>query len=214
MTRTIAATLPRPQWLARTALTLAGGIALLTAAPRSAEAQTEAPAKGSRWEFVVPSGTLVPTGAQRNVLKRGGLLAAQLHYVARPGLAFNATVGWARSRDIASAGDPKLDVFMYDLGAEARAPEMNAGRGFSFRPFVGVGGGVRSYNYRSLAVDATHNLVAYGSAGGEIGYRRVRLRLEARDYVSGFKPLVGTGAGATRNDVAVMIGLRIAAPRA
>jgi hypothetical protein len=40
--------------------------------------------------------------------------------------------------------------------------------------------------------------------------RRIRVRVEARDYVTGFKPLAGTGAAATRNDVVLMAGLRYA----
>ena len=113
--------------------------------------------------------------------------------------------GWARSRDVATAGDPKLDVFTYDVGAELRVPSWKKG----FAPFAGAGLGGRSYNYRKLDVDATHNVSAYASAGGELGVRRVRVRIEARDYVSGFKPLSGEGAARTGNDVVVMAGLRL-----
>jgi hypothetical protein len=79
----------------------------------------------------------------------------------------------------------------------------------SFTPFAGIGAGGRSYNYRKLDVDATHNLAAYGSVGGELGIRRLRVRLEARDYVTGFKPLSGVGTARTGNDVVVMAGFRI-----
>ncbi|MGZ8493415.1 MAG: hypothetical protein ACXWZS_14550, partial [Gemmatirosa sp.] len=132
----------------------------------------------------------------------------QLARVVRPALAVTATVGWARSRDVAAAGSPKVDVFTYDLGAEARAPRLIVGRGVTLAPFAGVGAGARSYNYRSLDVDATHNVAAYGAIGGELGVRRIRLRVEARDYVTGFTPLRGGGATAARNDVVVMAGLR------
>ena len=159
--------------------------------------------KPAHWEFLVPSGALITTGAQRNAIKSGNLTAVQLTYVARPALAITSTVGWARSRDVASAGDPKLDIFTYDIGAEARMPR------WIFSPFAGVGAGGRSYNYRKLDVDATHNLAAYASAGGELGIRRVRIRLEARDYVSGFKPLQGVGAGHTGNDVVLMAALHL-----
>ena len=74
-------------------------------------------------------------------------------------------------------------------------------------PFAGIGAGARSYNYRSLDVDATHNLAAYGSVGGELERGRFSLRIEARDYVSGFKPLAGVGSTATRNDVVVLAGI-------
>jgi len=45
--------------------------------------------------------------------------------------------------------------------------------------------------------------------GGELGVRRIRLRVEARDYVTGFRPLAGGGSSDTRNDVVVMAGLRL-----
>ncbi|MEP6496261.1 MAG: hypothetical protein ABJF01_26570 [bacterium] len=186
------------------------GCALVRAATLSAqtaEVQT-APAQKAGWEFLVSSGTVVPTGAERGIIKRGGLTAAQLSYVVTPALALTATLGWARSHDIASAGDPKLDLFAYDIGAEFCAHRWTAGDAFSFSSFAGVGAGARSYNYRSLDVAATHNVSAYASAGGEFGVSRIRLRLEARDYVSGFKPLNGNGAAVTGNDVALLVGLR------
>lgn len=168
-----------------------------------------APATKPHWELLVPTGTVVPTGAQRAAIKRGNLTAVQLSYVPRPALAVTATAGWARSRDLATANDPKLDVFTYDVGAELRAPRWVDRTTVTFMPFAGIGAGARSYDYRRLDVDATHNLAGYGAVGGELGVRRLRLRLEARDYVTGFQPLTGAGATATRNDVVVMAGLRI-----
>ena len=164
--------------------------------------------RAKHWELTVPSGTLVQTGAQRDVLKRGDVSAVQLTYAASPMLAFTSTVGWARSRDIATEGNPKLDVFTYDVGAELRAPRMSR-KSLTFMPFAGAGAGGRSYNYRSLDVDATHNVAAYASIGGDVLIRRVGIRLEARDYVAGFKPLNGSGDARTSNDIAVMIGVRL-----
>lgn len=189
--------------LARTAI---AAVLFITAA-RTTGAQT-APDQKSRFEFLVSSGTLVPTGAPRNAIKRADQTTAQLSYLVRPNVAITTSFGWARSRDLATVDDPKLDVFTYDVGAEVRANRRQASRTVTFTPFVGVGAGARSYNYRSLDVGATHNLAAYGSVGGELGYRRVRLRLEARDYVSGFKPLAVAGTAGRRNDVAVMVGFR------
>ena len=98
--------------------------------------------------------------------------------------------------------------FTYDIGAELRAPRWLSGKRVTFSPFAGQGVGGRSYNYRKLEVDATHNAAGYGNAGGEAGMGRVRVRVEVRDYVTGFKPLVGEGRAATRNDVALTAGLR------
>jgi hypothetical protein len=123
-------------------------------------------------------------------------------------LALNGTFGWAPSRDLRTIEHPKLDVFSYDVGAEARGSEWFTDSPVTFAPFVGAGAGARSYNYRNLNVDATHNLAGYASAGGELGVGRVGVRLELRDYLTGFKPLIGRGVSDTRNDIVIMVGLR------
>jgi hypothetical protein len=191
----------------RASVPAVGIVAILATAARVATAQT-APEQQHTWEFRATSGALVPTGALRSTLKNGPVSAAQLSYVVRPAFAVTATFAWARSRDVATVDDPKLDVFSYDVGAEARAPQWFAGHAVTFSPFAGLGAGARSYNYRKLDVDATHNVAGYGTVGGELGMGRVGLRLEARNYVSGFKPLTGVGKADTRNDVVIMAGLR------
>ncbi|MEO7085109.1 MAG: hypothetical protein ABI442_20775 [Gemmatimonadaceae bacterium] len=195
----------------KTFIAAAVGCTIVSAGQLSAQSTDTqaAPAPKTGWEFLVSSGTVLPTGAERGIIKRANLTAAQLSYVVRPELAVTATLGWARSRDIASIDNPKLDVFAYDLGAEFRSPRWTVGDVVTLSSFAGLGAGARSYNYRSLDVDATHNVSAYASVGGEFGVSRVRVRLEARDYVSGFKPLSGKGSAVTGNDVALMAGLRI-----
>jgi hypothetical protein len=122
-----------PQSLTRVALAAVGALGILVVSARTAEAQAS-PDHRRPWEFRGTTGALVPTGAQRDVLKDAPLSGAQLSYVVRS-FAITATFGWARSRDLVSTGDPKLDVFMYDLGAEARAPRYVTG----FKPLVGGG---------------------------------------------------------------------------
>lgn len=190
-----------------TAVRIALLAALVTGAASSLAAQAR-PAS-SRVEFLITSGSFVPTGALREAIGRGKLTAAQFAVVTRPNLALTATLGWARSHDIADGGDSRLNVFTYDLGAELRSARLFPVAALTFRPLVGVGAGARSYDHRGVSADATHNLAAYGSVGGELGYRRVRLRLEARDYVTGFKPLVRAGTSERRNDVVIMFGLRL-----
>ena len=152
---------PRSSRAALTALS----VGALLASASSAFAQS-APARAPehRWELLFSTGALVPTGVQRSVVKDAPLSTAQLSYVIRSRFAVTTMVGWARSRDIATAGDPKLDVFTYDVGAEVRAPRLIASETMSLAPFVGVGAGSRSYNYRRLDVDATHNLAGAGAS--------------------------------------------------
>lgn len=185
------------------ARTTAGTLALLLSATTAATAQDTAP-HSRAWEFRVSSGALVATGDQRQQLKDAQLTAAQLSWVVNPRLAITGSFSWARSRDLATTVTPKLDVFTSDIGAEMRSSRWFAGGPVSLSAFAGLGGGMRSYNYRSLDVPATNNLAGYGSVGGEIGLGRVALRLEARDYAAGFKPLVGAGRSAVRGDVVLM----------
>jgi len=194
-----------------TVVTAALGCTIVAASNLSAQTaeSAAAPVKQPRWELVVPSGSMIPTGAQRDAVKRGNMNAVQITYVGTPSLGIVSTFGWARSKDVATAGNPKLDVFTYDVGGELRAPRWIGSETVSFSPFAGLGAGGRSYNYRKLDVDATHNLAGYASAGGELGMHRLRLRVEARDYLAGFKPLVGTGASRTGNDIVLMVGLRL-----
>ncbi len=175
----------------------------------TSSAQTAAAAQPSTWELRITSGALVPTGTQRSSLRDAQATAAQLSWVVRPSLAITGTFAWARSRDVATFGAPKLDAFTSDLGVEGRSGQWFADRAVTFSPFVGLGAGARSYNYRKLDVDATNNLAGYGAVGGELGFRRVGLRLEVRDYATGFRPLVGAGESRARNDVVIMAGLRI-----
>ena len=191
----------------RTASIIMTGI--LISSGSAALAQT-APSARNTFEVLTSSGALIPTGTERSAIKDAPLSTIQASYVMHSRFAVTAMFGWARSRDLATANTPKLDVFTYDIGAEARAPQMNASESVSFTPFAGIGAGARSYNYRKLDVDATHNLAGYASAGGELGMGRVHLRLEMRDYVAGFKPLNGLGTSATRNDVVALIGVRFA----
>ncbi|MFP5354766.1 MAG: hypothetical protein ACLGIK_06365 [Gemmatimonadota bacterium] len=160
-------------------------------------------------ELRIPGGALVATGAQRDLQKNGQVTAAQLTWVVTPRLAVTGTVAWARSRDIAAPGTPKLDVFMYDAGVELRSAERHADNGVSLRTFAGVGAGARSYNSRALNVGATHHVAGYAAVGGEVGMRRVGLRLEVRDYATGMRPGAGRERSGAGNDLVVMASLRL-----
>lgn len=201
------------QGFTRTALLTFGVLSMLAPSIQTSAAQAPT-TQASTWELRFTSGALVPTGNQRNFLKDAQLSAAQLSWVVRPSLAITGTFGWARSRDITSGDSPKLDVFTSDLGVEVRSAQWFADRAITFSPFAGLGAGARSYNYRNLDVDATNNLAAYGTVGGAFGIGRMGLRLEVRDYATGFKPLVGAGKSDERNDVVIMAGLRFNMPHA
>ncbi|MGE0448855.1 MAG: hypothetical protein AB7Q29_04655 [Vicinamibacterales bacterium] len=160
-------------------------------------------------ELLVPSGTVVPTGAQEDDVKRARLTAIQASYGLRPDLVLTSTVGWARTTPVGLGPEAKLDLFTYDAGVEYRLPRRSADRRINFKPFTGMGAGARTRSYRNADVATTHGFATYASVGGELGVSRVRVRLEVRDYLTWVTPPGASGA-TRRNDVAVLAGLRLA----
>ena len=153
-------------------------------------------------------GAYLPTGDQRDLLKDAILVGAQASYRVIPQLALTATLGWSPTEDRVGAGQT-LDLLQYDVGAELRAASWIQRAGWDFTPFVGLGVGGRTYDYRDVDIAAKTNVAGYGALGGEFGFGQFGVRIEGRDYVSRFEPLTGTGETKTRNDVAVAAGLTI-----
>lgn len=161
------------------------------------------------FELLVPSGTMVPTGAQEDTVKRANLTAVQLSYGMRPDLVVTSTLGWARATPLGLGPEARLDLLTYDAGVEYRLPRRRTDRRINVKPFTGLGVGARTYSYRRVDVSTTHDLATYASAGGELGLARVRVRLEVRNYLTWATP-AGSSGTTRRNDVAVLAGLRLA----
>jgi hypothetical protein len=185
--------------------------ALMATRSVSAQSATTAPSAtpATHWEMLFSTGALVPTGHERQILKDAPLSTGQLSHVMSSGLALTTTVGWARSRDLVTEGNPGLSIFTYDIGVEARGTQWRAGDAVGFTPFTGIGGGGRSFNHRGRDLDATHAPAGYAALGGELAIGRARVRLEARDYVMGMTPLVGGGSRETRSDISIIVGFRL-----
>jgi len=181
--------------------------AMLLTLPLAARAQADT-ASPRRWELRITSGSLRPTGAQRQQLERGPLSSVQVSWLGRPSFAVTGTLGWAKSRDLVAIGSPGLNALAADLGVEARPRQWVVGQRVSLSPFVGVGAGARIYDYRSREASATRNVAAYAALGGEVGVRRLGLRVEIRQYVGGFAPMDGVGPTPTRSDVMLLTSLR------
>ena len=187
---------------------VAAALFSLSALASTAIAQDAIASHSNGFELRPYVGAYIPTGDQRDLLRDAVLVGGQASYRINPNLAVTGTLGWSPSKDRITPGDQTLDVWQYDLGAELRAPSWAQSGAIDFTPFVGLGAGARTYNYRDLDVSAKTNFAGYGVLGGEIGFGRIGWRLEARDYVSQFKPFDG-GDSKTRNDVTVATGLTL-----
>ena len=182
------------------------GLALIAAfAARALEAQAPS---ASSFEIRPYVGAYLPTGDQRDLLKDAVFAGAQASYRVIPAIAITATLGWSPTEERLGTRQ-KIDILQYDLGAELRGAGWVERQSWDFTPFVGLGVGGRTYDYRDLDVDSKTNVAGYGALGGEFGFGRLGLRIEGRDYLSRFKPLTGTGDTDTRNDVSAAAGLTI-----
>ena len=158
--------------------------------------------------FVQPfAGAFVPVGAQRELLGTAVLTGLQWSWRVTYGVAITSRLAWSPTRDLQISGDQRLDLFQYDIGGEARGESFFSGAGWDVTPFVGLGGGARTYVFRALPVRSKTNLAAYGALGVEFGYGSMGFRLEGRNTFSQLKPLVGPGTNTTRNDIAVSGGV-------
>ena len=154
-------------------------------------------------------GAYIPTGDQRDFLKRCRSRRGASVVPVEPQLRRHR-----HPRLVAEQGPNSLRATRSSTcGSTTWAPSYARRRGsqsgaLDFTPYVGLGAGARTYNYRDLDVDSKTNFAGYGALGGELGFGPFGFRLEARDYVSQFKPFDG-GDSKTRNDVTVATGLTL-----
>jgi hypothetical protein len=196
----------------RLTVVAAATVLALATSVSSASAQ-DTTSRRRNWDVLISSGKLLPTGMQRDAIQSGDHTALRVARALTSTVAMTTTVGWTRRHNLAAAAAPYLTVFMLDVGPEVRtAQPIGRADGFALSPFAGAGLGTRSYSAQSVSSAARYNVAGYVGAGSEIGAGRIRVRLEARNYVSGFRAFDGSGNRTARNDVVVLAGLRIGKP--
>jgi hypothetical protein len=150
-------------------------------------------------------GAFVPIGKQgddfRSATMLGGQAAIELSRYAHFVTSVSWTYGHARFSGLA---DDLTFIWQYDAGAEFNLiGELTTD--WVWRPFVGIGGGGRTYDYRAKGVDTRTCTAGYGAVGSELERGNIAVRFEARDYVTCFEsPL--TGRKSTRTDLGLTLG--------
>lgn len=151
-------------------------------------------------------GAFIPTANQSKDFKTATTVGGQLAWEMSGNLHLLGSYGWTHGHNkFASLSDDRTYISQYDVGVE-----LNMLRELSpswvFRPFVGLGAGARTYDYRDTAIASKTCTAGYGAAGMEMQWAIIAFRAEARDYVTCFEsPL--TGRKQTRNDVGLTFGL-------
>jgi hypothetical protein len=187
-------------------LTLAAAL-LAAASVAAAQEPNDAPA-AARFEIRPFVGAYVPTGDQRNVMEDAPMIGGQLAYQVAPTLHVLGSLGWVLGTDRYRVADRGVQIFQYDLGVEYGLVRPMKG-GWDLKPFLGLGGGGRTYAYGDDALSTGTCIAGYGAAGAEYQWGVTALRFEARNYVHCFKsPIAGVGSK-TRNDLGFSLGVAL-----
>jgi len=168
---------------------------------------TALPAQSSimKPEFRPFAGANIPTGPQRDLFGDAAMIGAQLALEIQPTLHVLGTFGWVASQSNYAVTNDDVNMFTYDVGLEFSVVEPLGGK-WELKPFVGIGGGGRTYAYRGTLPDKTCGSV-YAALGTEFQIAPWAFRLEARDNVFCYvSPLAGVSSE-TRNDVGLTLGL-------
>lgn len=150
------------------------------------------------------AGALIPTGDHRSDFRTSTTLGLQGALEASKYIHLVANVAWTRGHaKYATFSDDLTYVWHYDLGAEFNARfETDL---FLVRPFVGLGAGLRTYDYQALGQSARTCATGYGAIGTELEMGSIALRAEGRDYLNCFEsPIYRTKT--TRNDLLLVLG--------
>lgn len=151
-------------------------------------------------------GVLIPTGELADDFKTATMAGGQVALELSPVFHLMGTAAWTHGHNkFANVTDDVTYVWQFDVGAEYTYLRVPVG-GFMFRPFVGLGVGARTYDYKEANFDTKTCTAGYGALGTEFQKGNWALRGEARDYLTCYTNPV-TDVKKTRNDVGIALGL-------
>ena len=151
-------------------------------------------------------GMYIPTGEQRNLFDDAAMLGLQAALELRPSFHLLGTFGWAPGQTKYAVAKDNVQLLQYDVGLELNMVRA-LGDAWLFKPFLGLGGGARTYLYEDGNLKNQTCAAGYGALGAELEFARTAIRLEGRDNVFCFRsPLPGIKSK-TRNDVGLSLGL-------
>lgn len=152
------------------------------------------------------AGAYVPTGKLADDFKTAVTGGAEAALEITPRLHVLATGSWTNSHHkFAGMTNDRTNLWQYDVGAEFTVAEAPVGT-WTFRPFVGLGGGGRTYDYQHAGMSSSTQLAGYASIGHEALFGAIGIRCEARDYMSRYKSPLTTKT-TNRNDLGFTFGV-------
>lgn len=183
----------RRTWLVLTMLAAASGLAAQTSVSPQLELRPMA-------------GAYIPVGTHRDAMNDAAVYGGQLALQVRPAFHVLGTFAWSPAMNrYAGMALHDTNVYAYDLGVEFNMIRP-LGAGWELKPFVGVGAGARTYDFRQPGLTSHTCASAYGALGTEFQYGFTALRLEARNYAYCFRDPVRQ-QWTNRDDIGLTAGV-------
>lgn len=151
-------------------------------------------------------GMYIPTGDQRDLFDDAAMFGVQAALEFRPSFHLLGTFGWAPGQTKYAVAKDNVQIFQYDVGLELNMVR-ELGESWLFKPFLGFGGGARTYLYDDDNLKNRTCAAGYGALGAELQFARTAIRLEGRDNVFCFRSALPDIKSKTRNDVGLSLGL-------
>ena len=180
-------------------------VAALVAASAVRLSAQEDTLQPSRFTIATYAGASLPTGTLRDSFDNGFLLGAQGNYDLNSHLGMLASFDWTNPDTKLVPGDTRTNVYQADLGLELGGSRGNT-RKWALRPFVDLGGGVRSYSYSAPNLNNHTGGEGFAGVGTDVNIGRSAIRLAAKDNFFSYEMPTADGTTASRNDVSLSIG--------
>lgn len=161
---------------------------------------------GAKAEIRPFVGASIPTGTQRDLFNDAPVFGLQGAVELKPTLHLVGTFGWVPGQNEYVLARDNVNIFQYDVGIELSMVR-GLGASWQFRPYLGVGGGARTYAYEADQLGDKTCAAGYGALGSEFQLGRTALRVEARDDVFCFKSPIPGQDSRTRNDLRLTAGM-------
>lgn len=149
-------------------------------------------------------GTFVPAGEMADEFDLATLAGMQVALEFSRRFHVVGTFAWTYAHNAFFANDA-TDIWQYDLGVELNRRLAYADT-WEFHPFVGLGGGGRTYDYRMRGMDGFTCTTGYATLGTELQTERVGLRAEMRNYLACFESPT-TGDRHNRYNLGLSLGI-------
>ena len=162
--------------------------------------------KTSTFELRPFAGATVPAGAHRDLFKDAPIFGLGVAFQLQPNLHIVSNFSWMREHTKYAVLKNDGNRYSYDVGVELSA-ERPMTANWMFRPYVGLGGGARTYTYQAETLFKRTGAAGYASLGTEFRYGVTAIRVEARGNAFDFKSPQLNGPSNTRYDLAFSVGM-------